>query len=168
MTAPKTVTQPFFQVGLLVQDLEGARTELAEALGVSWSDIVERRIAEWTIRVCFATEGPPYLELIEGPPGSPWDATAGSRIDHIGYWADDLEAGKRRLDEAGLALEVDGSSYGGVFTYHRGRTSGLRVELIDASGRTAFYERWGLEPPEDIEPRAIVVSTNASRRSKRQ
>jgi hypothetical protein len=141
------VTHPYFQVGVLVEDLEAAREELGNALGLEWSDIVVREIDEWTIRVCFAKQGPPYLELIEGPAGSPWEATGGSRIDHIGYWADDLESSKHRLDAAGLALEVDGAAYGGVFTYHRGRKSGLRVELIDAGGRAAFYERWGLEPP---------------------
>jgi hypothetical protein len=142
------VTHPYFQVGVLVENLEGAREELASALGLEWSEIVEREVGEWRIRVCFAKQGPPYLELIEGPPGSPWETTGGSRIDHIGYWADDLDESKQRLDAAGLALEVDGSKYGGVFTYHRGRTSGLRVELIDAAGRAAFYERWGLQAPD--------------------
>jgi hypothetical protein len=141
------VAQPFFQVGVLVEDLDAARKELSEALGVEWSDIVERVNGEWRIRVCFTKQGPPYLELIEGPPGSPWEATHGSRIDHIGYWADDVNDSKRRLDEAGVALEFDGTQTGGVFTYQRGRGSGLRVELIDASGRSAFYARWGLSDP---------------------
>jgi hypothetical protein len=141
------VTHPYFQVGVLVEDIEAAREELGTALGLEWSDIVVRENGDWTIRVCFAKQGPPYLELIEGPPGSPWEATHGSRIDHIGYWADDLGESKQRLDDAGIAMEHDGSTHGGVFTYQRGRKSGLRIELIDASGRAAFYERWGLEPP---------------------
>jgi catechol 2,3-dioxygenase-like lactoylglutathione lyase family enzyme len=145
--ADAPVTHPYFQVGVLVEDLEAAREELSNALGLEWSDIVVRENGPWTIRVCFAKQGPPYLELIEGPPGSPWEATHGSRIDHIGYWVDDLDASKKRLDDAGIALEHDGSAHGGVFTYHRGTKSGLRVELIDKSGQAPFYERWGLEPP---------------------
>ena len=151
MLAPMSeapVTHPYFQVGVLVEDLEAAREELGEALGLTWSEIVDRENGGWKIRVCFALQGPPYLELIEGPVGSPWEATGGSRIDHIGYWADDLETSKRQLDAAGLTLEVDGAKHGGVFTYQRGTRSGLRVELIDASGRKAFYERWGLDDPE--------------------
>jgi catechol 2,3-dioxygenase-like lactoylglutathione lyase family enzyme len=138
---------PYFQVGVLVEDLDAAREELGNALGLEWSDVVERVNGDWKIRVCFARQGPPFLELIEGPPGSPWETTHGSRIDHIGYWVDDIEAGKRRLADAGVAIEHDGTKSGGVFTYHRGSKSGLRVELLDASGRAAFYERWGLELP---------------------
>lgn len=139
------ITQPFFQVGVLVEDLEAAQRELANSLGLEWSETVERRNGEWTLRACFSKQGPPYLELIEGPAGSPWEATHGSRIDHIGYWADDLHSDKQRFAAAGLDLEHDGTATGAMFTYHRGRDSGLRVEFLDASGRAAFHERWGLE-----------------------
>ena len=139
------VSQPFFQVGVLVENLETAQEELSQALGLVWSDTVERQNGEWTLRACFSKQGPPYLELIEGPPGSPWEATHGSRIDHIGYWTDGLKAEMRGFDDAGLVLEHDGTSSGAVFTYHRGRESGLRVEFLDASGRAAFHDRWGLE-----------------------
>jgi hypothetical protein len=141
------VRHPFFQVGVLVKDIESARAELAASLGLDWSEVVTRDVGEWTIRVCFARQGPPYLELIEGPVGSPWDCGETSRIDHIGLWTDSLEEAKQAVMQDGLALEMDGSSLGGKFTYHRGVHSGLRVELLDASGREAFYERWGLAPP---------------------
>jgi hypothetical protein len=144
----EAVTHPFFQVGVLVRDIEAARVELGAALGLDWSDVVVREVDEWTIRVCFCRQGPPYLELIEGPPGSPWDCGGASRIDHIGLWSESLDDAKQSIAEQGLALEVDGSRLGGRFTYHRGVASGLRVELLDASGREAFYERWGLTPPE--------------------
>jgi len=44
--------------------------------------------------------------------GSPWDATAGSRMDHIGYWSSDLNADKRRLVERGAPMEFDSCPYG--------------------------------------------------------
>jgi hypothetical protein len=140
----RSVEPPFFQVGVLVQDIDAARDELSRALGIVWSEVVERTNGDWQIRVCFSKEGPPYLELIEGPPGSPWDSSGGSRIDHIGYWTPDIDEHKRRLEQEGLELETDGSP---LFTYQTGRASGLRVELLDASGRDAFYERWGLDDP---------------------
>jgi hypothetical protein len=138
---------PYFQVGILVQDLDAARDELGRALGLTFGETLERTNGPWTIRVCFALQGPPYLELIEGPPGSPWDNGGVSRIDHIGCWTPDIEASKAKLAEEGFSLELDGSQYGGLFSYHRGPASGLRVELLDASGEDAFYERWGIEPP---------------------
>lgn len=139
------VIQPFFQVGVLVENLESAQAELSQALGLEWSQTVERQNGEWSLRVCFSKQGPPYLELIEGPPGSPWETTDGSRIDHIGYWTDDLRSEVQGFDDRGLALEHDGTATGAVFTYHRGRESGLRVEFLDAAGRAAFHDRWGLE-----------------------
>jgi hypothetical protein len=139
------VTGPFFQVGVLVQDIEAARDELSAALGIIWSEIVERVNGEWTIRVCFSKEGPPYLELIEGPPGSPWDSGGASRIDHVGYWTPDLEHHKETLAANGIPVDHDGAP---LFTYQRGRASGLRIELIGSSARPAFYERWGLVDPD--------------------
>jgi hypothetical protein len=147
MSEQRPTVPPFFQVGVLVQRIDEARDELQRALGITFGEIVDRDTGEHQIRVCFSLEGPPYLELIEGPPGSPWDASAGSRIDHIGYWTPEIDAAKRALDREGLELEVDGTAAGGVFTYHRGRSSGLRVELIDGATQPAFYARWGLEPP---------------------
>jgi hypothetical protein len=139
------ITQPFFQVGVLVENLEAAQQELSDALGITWSQTVERRNGDWTLRACFSQQGPPYIELIEGPAGSPWEPVNGSRIDHIGYWAEDLKATKESFADAGLPIEHDGTGSGAVFTYHRGRNSGLRVEFLDASGRAAFHDRWGLE-----------------------
>jgi hypothetical protein len=146
-TEPRRNAPPYFQVGVLVEDIEAAREELGRALGLTFGEIVDRQNGEWLIRVCFALDGPPYLELIEGPPGSPWEAVGGSRIDHIGCWTPDIGAGKDHLAREGFALELDGSTYGGKFSYHRGPKSGLRVELLESSGEAAFYERWGLEPP---------------------
>jgi hypothetical protein len=137
-----------FQVGVLVADLDAARDELSAALGVTWGDALDREVDGWTIRVCFSKQGPPYLELIEGPEGSPWASDGGSRIDHIGYWTADIHRSRDELAGAGLPTEVDGAAAGGIFTYHRGRASGLRVELVDSSARDAFYERWGLDDPD--------------------
>jgi hypothetical protein len=132
--------------------MDAARVELARALGLTWTEPLERQSEGWEIRVCFSRQGPPHIELIEGPPGSPWDSTAGSRIDHIGYWARDVGRARDELAAAGVAVEVDGTRSGAAFTYQRGRDSGLRVELIDADTRAAFFERWGLQDPDHRPP----------------
>ena len=137
------VPSPFFQVGIIVQDLDAARDELGRALGVSWGTTVENEVDSHPIRLCFTREGPPYLELIEGPPGSPWDASGGPRIDHVGYWTPDIDRAREGLAAEGAAVEVDG----GFFAYLRAPQSGLRIELIVDSGRADFYRVFGLDDP---------------------
>lgn len=88
--------------------------------------------------IVFSVQGPPFFEVIHGPPGSPWDATAGSRFDHLGYWSGDLDADKQRLAERGAAVEFDGWS----FAYHRLDHVGLRVELVDTAVQPGFVETY--------------------------
>ena len=130
----------FFHVGVVVADIEAAMAELGEAMGVEWSGPIERDVGEWVVRAAFARTPPPYLELIEGQPGSVWDATSGAGIHHLSYWSDDLDSASSSLETAGMPLEFDI----GVARYHRGEHSGTRVELLDSDARPAFFERWGL------------------------
>lgn len=148
------VEQPFFQVGLLVKDLDAARDELGRAVGLEWGETLVREAGEWSMRTCFSLQGPPYVELIEGPPGSPWDPGELPHIDHIGFWALDIPLAKERLEREGLELEIDGSALGSAvpFSYHRSRAAGVRIELIDDSARAAFYERWQLVDPRSARP----------------
>jgi len=91
-----------FQVGIFVQDLDAAMAQVGSALGLTWSEISSRELEEGgRLRVVFSKQGPPHIELIEGPPGSPWDSTAGPRIDHLGYWSDDFAAERDRLVREG-------------------------------------------------------------------
>jgi hypothetical protein len=133
---------PFYQVGILVPDIEAARGELTRALGVSWEPVREVALGAHSIKVAFTIEGPPHLELIEGSPGSAWDATDGPRIDHIGSWTDDIERDKHLLVERGLPVDLDGASLGSpYFVYHSAKTSGLRFELISSKLRPGFLKR---------------------------
>ena len=137
--------KPYFQTGFLVPELEAAMEEMGANLGVEWVGPKDRDLREFgldaRLRMAFARTSPPYLELIEGPPGSVWDATSGARIHHLGYWSEDMESDTARLEAAGMPLELDLDHA----RYHRpGSRSGLRIELIDAAYRADFYARWGL------------------------
>ncbi len=133
--------KPHFQVGFVVPDLEAAMDELGAALGVELVGPLEREIGDAVLRIAFARTPPPYLELIEGPPGSIWDATGGAHIHHLGYWSEDMDADSARLEAAGMELELDL----GYVRYHRpGAGAGARIELIDAAYQTDFRARWGL------------------------
>jgi len=61
-----------FQIGNRVRDLETAMAQLSEAFGVRWTPPADLRSDGWDIRVVFSREDPPFLELVEGPEGSPW------------------------------------------------------------------------------------------------
>lgn len=132
----------FFHVCFVVQDIELAMADLARTIGVTWSPVRDGELGEWRYRIVFSAEGPPFYELIQGPPGSPWDATAGSRFDHIGFWSDDVSIDKRRLEQRGASLDFDAGAYGRAFSYHRLDSLGARVELVDSSLQDAFLATW--------------------------
>lgn len=134
--------EPFFQVGVVVPDLEQAMEELGQGLGIGWHRATDVQIGPWDVRVVFSIDGPPHIELIQGPPGSPWDAAGGSRLDHLGYWAADNEQGKAELERRGLPIEVDGADYDRPsFVYHRAPSTGIRVELIDGTAAADLRSR---------------------------
>lgn len=56
-----------YHIGFAVADIDAARRELTDALGVAWSPVAQGRLGDWNYRIVFSVEGPPFLELIEGP-----------------------------------------------------------------------------------------------------
>jgi hypothetical protein len=134
---------PYYHVGIAVHDLDVVREELSRVLPLTWSDTLSAEAAGWPIRVCYAQQGPPYLELIEGPAGSPWDASRGSRLDHVGVWSEEIERDTEHMVRQGFVVEADG----GYFVCLRGPQSGSRIELVAAAGRGGFYRAFGLENP---------------------
>lgn len=138
------MSAPFWHLGVVVGDLDGAMTELTRALGLHWSSPAELVWGEWTYRSTFSRQGPPYLELIEGPPASPWDGSQGSRIDHISYWVDDIASTRRQLEHQGVPVEFDGQAVGKRMNYHRAPLSGMRLEPLARSRMQALRDRYGL------------------------
>ena len=122
-------------------------TVVTGALGVSWIEPVRRRIGPWGIRNTWSHEGPPFIELIEGEAGSPWEATGPSRMDHIGRWTSSWGAEQRRLAECGLVPELDTTRFGVRVSYHRGPKSGARIALFDDANRVPLYTRLGIDAP---------------------
>ncbi|MEU6994204.1 VOC family protein [Streptomyces sp. NPDC046465] len=132
----------FYHVCFAVPDLERAMRDLRRSAGVEWSEPVADRLGQWDYRIVFTSGGPPFIELIEGAAGSPWDTQEGARFDHIGYWSSDIREGSRRLEEEGLPVDFSGCPYGRPFAYHRMDSIGARVELVDVSRQAAFLDAW--------------------------
>lgn len=132
----------FYHVCFAVPDIERAMDDLGRSVGAEWSAPAADRIGEWDFRIAFTRGGPPFIELIEGPAGSPWDASQGARFDHLGYWTSSIEEGARRLEDAGLTADFSGCPYGRPFAYHRVDSIGARVELVDVTRQAGFLQRW--------------------------
>jgi len=137
--------RPFFQTALVVPELEPALDELV-AIGLRFGEPRDREIGPYRIRVAMSLDGPPYVELIEGAPGTPWDTSDGPLLHHIGFYTSALTEDRGHLVEEGLPLLIDGTEHGGVFSYHVAPASGLRVELVGHTPE-GFRRRWSLPEP---------------------
>ncbi len=135
--------EPYFQAGVFVLDIDGAMEELAAGLGLRFGNVLQRQLGDSELKVVFSLGDAPFVELIQGSPGSPWDAKGRSYLDHIGLWSDgELESETRRLEALGATVEVDGTKLGGLFRYMRLPETGLRIEIFDPPYRPRFYELW--------------------------
>lgn len=130
---------PYYHVSFAVADIDQARSDLGPPLRVTWSDVASTEAAGWPIRVCYSLEGPPYLELIEGQPGSPWDATEGTRFDHLGFWSTNIESDARRLARWGCTVESSTAK----FAFVRGSQTSVRIELVTEQVQRSFRDRFG-------------------------
>lgn len=129
-----------YHAGIVVPQLERGMAELGEQLGVSFPAIQTRTFHLWTpggdlnvpLRFAYSRQGPPYVELIEAAPNSPWALADDSAIHHLGIFVEDLEGEIARLTKQLGTLETrflapDGST---TVCYVN---SGLRtrLELVD-------------------------------------
>jgi hypothetical protein len=133
-----------FKIGMAVPDLERAMEELTVGMGLKWSVVVETEWDTGKLRIAFSRTARPYIELIEGPIGSPWDASAGARVANLGYWSEDVDTDRAHLEQRGMPVVVDGKEHGRTWVWHGGRASGLTMELNDGAQRTALEAYFGL------------------------
>jgi hypothetical protein len=138
----------YTHVGIIVEDLDSAMAELTATQGIRWLPVQERPNDQTTLRLTFSTE-PPYIELVEGSPGTSRDTSNGPHIDHLAYWTESFDEDKQRLLDAGMTLDVEGSSpFGGSWCYLSSKTTGVRVELCDVAAFERWHHQWNLPVPE--------------------
>lgn len=140
-----------FHIGITTDDLHTSMHSLGELLGVSWteptatSDVFHAVDGSAQPRPlsCISREGPIYVDLIQGKPGTIWEAAAWPRVHHFAYWTDDLVGDIERLAEQGWRLELtrpDADGRPTQFAYLI-REDGFRLELIDDVGRADYTAR---------------------------
>ena len=143
-----------FHIGIVVTDLSDAMVTVGNDLGLTWSEpmvageLMEESsggLGELKFNFAYSREASGHVrtELVESIPGTIWESSP-SPMHHLGYWSDDVDAEGRHLQERGFTMTARPSPKPGAerqFAYYRGR-SGLYVELVSSTVRTALEETW--------------------------
>lgn len=138
-----------YHVGIVVSDLESAKQELHELIGLSWCKQqsgpleLDTRAGRISTRIDFVYSlgGPPNIELILRRPGTPWESLG---LHHLGFWSDDSAAESRRFDERGfmkesVCLDATGRPTSGL--YHL-NADNLRLELVNIATSGPRFARY--------------------------
>jgi hypothetical protein len=141
-----------YHVGYLVTDIAATMADLGASLGLTWTEVVVRDAQRmWTpkdgattvpLTFAYSQQGPQYVELLQGSPGSIWDSSGSPGLHHAGVWAD-VPALTNSLLAKGWTLECSQLSPDegyGSFTYVRSPT-GFLLEPVDYRSRPRI-ERW--------------------------
>lgn len=142
------VESEHFHVGIVVPDLEAARAQLGELLGVTWGPIVERdgdfvdasgEEVSHHLRLCYSTVAP-YLELIEEVPGSVWVCNAHSNLHHLGFGSDAVAADSTRWSATGCPMAIGSRNNGAIWTAYHDVPIGVRLELVANAAKTMIEQ----------------------------
>jgi hypothetical protein len=144
-----------YHVGIVVEDLDGAKTQLSDMFGYVWGTemggltmvTLPSGPVELNLRLVYSVTEP-RLELVQQIPGTLWEPAAGSGVHHLGFWSDDVAADGVELEAHGFAHEASGVSPDGsaMWAYHRSPT-GPRIELVSRVLELVMSPFW-TSPPE--------------------
>jgi Glyoxalase/Bleomycin resistance protein/Dioxygenase superfamily len=139
-----------FHTGIVVDDIDAAKSEYTDLAGVTWGFQGELEMPVWfptgptTVSFCFAyaSEGPHRLELVRQLPGTLWTVVGAGQVHHVGYWCDDVGDASAELAGRGLPLcakvGVDDPDAAAPIVIHQART-GAYVELVDIAMRPTMF-----------------------------
>lgn len=122
-------------VGVVVRDLEAAKSFASETLGLELER--EGPQPELGVHTAFFRAGPVLLELIEfDDPDTGAEkigSDAQSRIDHVAFRVEDLQAAQEHLSAAGATFDRDEAlKLGANLNWFSvaGSTHGIRLQLM--------------------------------------
>ncbi len=129
-----------WHTGIVVDDLEAAKAELGDQLGVTWFEggaeillVTADGTRSVTTAYALSRQGPHHIELGQSVPGTLWTATAPGQAHHIGYWVDDVTTASRELERRGARHVASVTIKDGVppmCAYHQ-TANGLYVEVVN-------------------------------------
>jgi methylmalonyl-CoA/ethylmalonyl-CoA epimerase len=140
-----------YHFGLVVPDLDAAVEQYSTAFGFRFCKAQQLRLPVLVdgqprsveLLASYSIGGPPYLELIEERSGSTWAADAFG-MNHMGFWAKDMDAAMARLEKHGMPCRVCGTATPPRMSYHQAGT-GVWIELVDHSVRETL-DTWMATP----------------------
>jgi catechol 2,3-dioxygenase-like lactoylglutathione lyase family enzyme len=139
-----------YHTGIVVADLEAAKAEFAEALGVTWGFGSPNEMPVWLpngprtvlFNFVYTNEGPHRLELVQAIEDSVWDVTPPGHAHHVGYWCDDVVATSAALTASGAPctarIGASAEDEPAVAVMHR-LPSGLHVEALDRAMKEMMF-----------------------------
>ena len=148
-----------YHLGIATCDLERARSQLGDLLGVTWSPTrtVEGELPTvgahaGPTRRMHSLGGPMRVELIEGTAESVWATTRIAELHHYAYWSADVASDVQGLVALGWQVEmstVDREGRPTLFAYLV-KPGHIRIELLADSQRTAYEDVVGVRVATDV------------------
>lgn len=132
--------EDFYHTGVIVPHLDAAMARLSALAGYRWITPMSYTlpfrtragVRELTSTIVYSLQSP-HLELVQEVPGSPWTATPGNAVHHLGYFSDDLAESARALEANGFTLKMTADVAGSdlaLFAYYTD-AFGARIEIVD-------------------------------------
>src|SRR5688572_25212443 len=147
---PLVAFAELYHTGIVVDDVDAAKEEYSDLMGVTWGLEGEVDVPVWmpegartmSFRYAYTAEGPHRLELVRPTPGTIWTVSGVGHAHHLGYWCDDVVGASAELSRRGLPLRarvgVDTAEGDVPIVIHQART-GIYIELVDASRRDVMF-----------------------------
>jgi hypothetical protein len=141
-----------FHVGILVADLQGSIKKFSEVLGIQFGPVQEMTVnahgsieGKIKMKVAYSTQGPMYLELIQGTDcDSLFSLKGGEGLHHLGVWCEDFTSYQERESKEKLPAAVTMNIMPGDPTYwftDPADLYGTRLEFQDSRIRRGM-EAW--------------------------
>jgi catechol 2,3-dioxygenase-like lactoylglutathione lyase family enzyme len=141
-----------FHIGILVADLPAAIKEFSDVLGLQFGAVQEMSVnargaveGKIKMKVAYSTEGPVYIELIQGDDrDSLFSLKNGEGLHHLGVWSEDFAAYQERESRNKLPAMITMNVMPGDPTYWFSDPAdlcGIRLEFLDCRIRKGM-EAW--------------------------
>ena len=134
-----------FHSGVVVTDIQAAIAAYS-ATGVMFTEVrditldvvVDGEQRTEHMLAAYTKQGPPHVELIQELDGAIWGPDA-LNLNHLGYWAQDVEVTAKALEQAGFRLRITPPASPPRIAYLSGPGS-VWVELCGPGVRTMLAQ----------------------------